>query len=43
MRIKTNDTVVVLSGKNRGQQGKVLSVNREEGKVTVEGVNEVKR
>ncbi|MBR4835141.1 MAG: 50S ribosomal protein L24 [Thermoguttaceae bacterium] len=43
MRIKTNDTVVVLSGKDRDKQGKVLSVNREEGKVTVEGVNEVKR
>lgn len=43
MRIKKNDTVVVLSGKDRGKQGKILSVNREEGKVTVEGVNEVKR
>lgn len=43
MRIKIKDTVVVLSGKDRGQKGKVLSVDREEGKVTVEGVNEVKR
>ncbi len=43
MRIKTNDTVVVLSGKDKGVQGKVMSVDLEAGKVTVEGVNEVKR
>jgi len=49
MRIKKNDTVVVLSKnekvKNGGvaKQGKVLSVDVEAGKVTVEGVNEVKR
>lgn len=43
MRIKTNDTVVVLQGKDRGKQGKVTSVNLEESKVTVDGVNEVKR
>lgn len=43
MRIKTNDTVVVLSGKDKNVQGKVMSVDVEAGKVTVEGVNEVKR
>ena len=43
MRIKTNDQVVVLSGKDKGKRGKVLSVDREAEKVTVEGVNEVKR
>ncbi len=43
MRIKTNDKVVVLSGKDRGKQGKVMSVDLKAGKVTVEGVNEVKR
>ena len=29
MRIKKNDTVQVLSGKDRGVQGKVIKVNRE--------------
>ncbi|MDD3588979.1 MAG: 50S ribosomal protein L24 [Thermoguttaceae bacterium] len=43
MRIKTQDKVVVLSGKDRGKEGKVMAVDREAGKVTVEGVNEVKR
>lgn len=41
MRIKTNDMVVVLSGRDKGKQGKVMSVDREAGTVTVEGVNRV--
>ena len=41
MRIKVNDQVVVLSGNDRGQRGKVLSVQRAEGTVVVEGVNRV--
>lgn len=43
MRIKVNDTVVVLTGKDRGKQGKVTAVNLDENKITVDGVNEVKR
>ena len=43
MLIKKNDTVVVRIGKNRGQKGKVLSINREKSLITVEGVNEVFR
>ena len=39
MNVKKNDTVVVLSGKDKGKQGKVLSVNPEAGKVVVEGVS----
>lgn len=42
-RIKKDDLVVVISGKDRGQQGRVLFVNREAGQVLVEGVNVVKR
>lgn len=41
MRIKVNDTVEVITGDDRGQRGKVLSVNGESGKVVVEGVNRV--
>ena len=43
MKIKKGDTVQVLSGKDKGQTGKVISVNRETGRVTVEGVNRVTR
>ena len=41
VHVKTNDTVVVLSGKDKGKQGKVLQVSPKEGKVIVEGVNMV--
>ena len=39
MNIKKDDKVVVLSGKDKGKQGKVLVVNPKAGKVIVEGVN----
>ena len=39
MKIKKNDTVVVLSGKDKGKQGKVLSTMPTVGKILVEGVN----
>lgn len=38
-RIKKNDTVVVLSGKDRGKKGKVLQVFHDKNLVSVEGVN----
>ncbi|MDD3164869.1 MAG: 50S ribosomal protein L24 [Oscillospiraceae bacterium] len=39
MNIKTNDTVVVLSGKDKGKKGKILAVMPTTGKLLVEGVN----
>lgn len=39
MNIKKNDTVVVLSGKDKGKKGKVLEAMPAAGKVIVEGVN----
>ena len=39
LSIRKDDTVIVLSGKDKGKQGKVLSVNPEAGKVVVEGVS----
>ena len=39
MNVKKNDTVVVLSGRDEGKQGKVLSVDPKGGKVIVEKVN----
>ena len=41
MRVKKDDTVVVLSGKDRGRQGKVLGTVPKERKVVVEGINMV--
>ena len=43
MSIKSGDTVVVLSGKDKGKQGKVMTVMPEERKVIVEKVNMVSR
>ncbi len=43
MNVKTNDTVVVLSGKDKGKKGKVLSADPQGMKVVVEGVNVAKR
>lgn len=39
MKIKKGDTVKVIAGKDKGKEGKVIAVNKEEGKVLVEGVN----
>lgn len=41
--IKTGDTVKVLAGKDKGAEGKVIRVLREEDRVVVEGVNLLKR
>lgn len=39
MKIKKNDTVLVISGKDRGRKGKVIRTLPKEGKVIVEGMN----
>ena len=41
LHVKTGDTVVVLSGKDKGKQGKVLGTVPSEAKVVVEGINMV--
>ena len=41
MNIKKGDTIVVLSGKDKGKQGKVLGTVPSEAKVVVEGINMV--
>lgn len=43
MKIRKNDTVVVISGNAKGKTGKVLKVYPATGRVIVEGVNIVKR
>ena len=42
-KIKKGDRVVVLTGKDKGRQGRVLSVAPKDGRVLVSGVNMVKR
>ena len=39
MRIKNDDTVVVITGKDKGKTGKVLRAMPKENKVVVQGVN----
>lgn len=39
MRIKKDDTVIVITGKDKGRTGKVLRAIPEENRVVVEGVN----
>jgi large subunit ribosomal protein L24 len=43
MKIRTDDEVIVISGKDKGKTGKVIRVDRSKGKVFVEGINMVKR
>jgi large subunit ribosomal protein L24 len=43
LNIKKGDTVKVIAGSDKGAEGKVISVDRESGRVIVEGVNLVKR
>ena len=43
VRIKKGDTVKVIAGKDKGAEGKVIRVLREEQRVLVEGVNRVKK
>jgi large subunit ribosomal protein L24 len=42
-RIKTDDQVIVIGGKDRGKQGKVLRVDLKNERVYVEGLNMIKR
>ncbi len=43
LKIKKDDMVKVIAGKDKGKSGKILDVDRFSGKVTVEGIGVVKR
>jgi large subunit ribosomal protein L24 len=43
IKLKKDDTVKVIAGKDKGKTGRVLSVDRDNGRVLVEGVGMVKR
>lgn len=43
LSIKVGDTVKVISGESRGQEGKILSIDRKKMRAIVEGLNMVKK
>ncbi|NOY39763.1 MAG: 50S ribosomal protein L24 [Nitrospirae bacterium] len=43
MKIKKNDKVIVISGKEKGKQGKILSLIPKKNRVIIERVNMIKR
>lgn len=43
IKLKKGDTVMVLSGKYKGKTGAIVAVHPRENKVTVEGINIVKK
>ena len=43
LKIKKGDTVKVITGKDKDKEGKVIAVDSKKNKVTVEGVNVVKK
>ena len=43
IRLRKNDEVIVISGKDKGAKGKILKVLVDQDRVVVEGVNRVKR
>jgi len=42
-KLKVNDTVQILAGKDKGKQGKIKTINFKTNRVVVEGVNIVKK
>jgi large subunit ribosomal protein L24 len=43
IKIRKEDTVKIIAGKDKGKTGRVLQVDRERGKLLIEGVGMVKR
>ena len=43
MKVRKGDTVLVISGKDKGAKGKVIQAYPENSKVLVEGVNRIKK
>ena len=43
MNFKTGDKVVVIAGKDKGKEGKIIKTLKDENRVVVEGVNIVKK
>ena len=42
-RLRKDDTVQIMTGKDKGKRGKILLINRDSGRVVVQGFNMVKK
>jgi len=42
-KLKKNDNVIVMTGKDRGRRGKILFIDSQKGRVVIEGVNKKKK
>jgi large subunit ribosomal protein L24 len=42
-RLRKNDTVEVIAGKDKGKQGKIVKIDREKDRAVVQGINMVKK
>ena len=42
-KIKKNDQVQIMAGKDRGKSGRILRIDRDRGRVVIEGLNMVKK
>ncbi|HWP68770.1 MAG TPA: 50S ribosomal protein L24 [Rectinemataceae bacterium] len=42
-KLRKEDLVQVIAGKDKGKQGKILKINREKGRVIIAGINMVKK
>ena len=43
MKLKVNDKVVIIAGKDKGLEGVILGINKETNKVIIQGANMVKK
>lgn len=43
MKLKVNDKVVIIAGKDKGLEGVILGINKENNKVIIQGANMVKK
>ena len=43
MKVKKNDQVLVISGRDKGKRGRVIEVQTQNGRMVVEGVNMIKK
>ena len=43
LKLKKGDTVKVISGESRGQEGKIISISTKNERVVVEGVNMISK
>jgi large subunit ribosomal protein L24 len=42
-KLRVNDEVIILAGKDKGKKGKILNINNKTKRVIVEGINKVKK